>query len=279
MTTAPLDALRQAAIAREPDRYFAATLAPEGLRYDLIALTAFAAELANIPTQVREPLAGEIRLQWWRDALAANGDQAAAGNPIAVAMRDAIRRHGLPAEIIDGVIDSYADALHGERPANEQALIDYLSAGEGGLFRLAARISAGDETGELWPITRTAGLAYGLSRALLHLPSEGAARLPIPRTLLSDGDLAEAAGDIKNPAASAAIGTLVVLSQDAMREITPQLAKLSRVQRPPFLPLAMVRPNLRALEAWLQRGGSTSIEPLAISRLLRMTWTHASGRF
>lgn len=70
MNAAPLDTLRQAAIAREPDRYFAATLAPEARRYDLIALTAFAAELANIPTQVREPLAGEIRLQWWRDALA-----------------------------------------------------------------------------------------------------------------------------------------------------------------------------------------------------------------
>lgn len=280
MTTAPLDALRQAAIAREPDRYFAATLAPEALRYDLIALTAFAAELANIPTQVREPLAGEIRLQWWRDALAANGDQAAAGNPVAVAMRDAIARHGLPAQIIDSVIDSYADVLHGERPANEQALIDHLSAGEGGLFRLAARISAGDESGELWPVTRAAGLAYGLSRALLRLPSEGAARLPIPRTLLSNADLTEAAGDIKNPAASGAIGTLVALSQDAMREFSPQLAKLSRVQRLPFLPLAMVRPNLRALEAWLQRGaGATPIDPLSITRLLRMTWAHASGRF
>ncbi len=278
MTTAPLDALRQAAITREPDRYFAATLAPEALRYDLIALTAFAAELANIPTQVREPLAGEIRLQWWRDALASNGDQAAAGNPIAVAMRDAIARHGLPVEIIDGVIDSYADALHGERPANEQALRDHLSAGEGGPFRLAARISAGSETGELWPISRTAGLAYGLSRALLRLPSEGAARLPIPRTLLSDADLAETAADIKSPALTAAIAALIQIARGAMAEITPQLAKLSRVQRLPFLPLAMVRPNLRALEAWLQRGGSTAIEPLAISRLLRMTWAHASGR-
>jgi phytoene synthase len=278
MNAPPLDALRQAAIAREPDRYFAATLAPEARRYDLIALTAFAAELANIPTQVREPLAGEIRLQWWRDALATKGDQSAAGNPIAVAMRDAIARHGLPAEIIEGVIDSYADALHGERPPNEQALSDHLSAGEGGLFRLATRISAGDETGELWPISRAAGLAYGLSRALLHLPSDGAARLPIPRTLLSDTELAESAADVRNPALSAAIGALIALSRGAMADISPPLAKLSRAQRLPFLPLVMVRPNLRALEAWLQRGGATSIEPLSISRLLRMTWAHASGR-
>jgi phytoene synthase len=153
-----------------------------------------------------------------------------------------------------------------------------MSAGEGGLFRLAARISAGDETGELWPIARTAGLAYGLARALLHLPSEGAARLPIPRTLLSDADLAEAAADIRNPALSAAISALLALSRGAMADISPLLAKLSRAQRLPFLPLAMVRPNLRALEAWLKRGGAAPTEPLSISRLLRMTWAHASGR-
>lgn len=193
-------------------------------------------------------------------------------------MRDAIARHSLPVEIINGVIDSYADALHGERPVTEQALSDHLSAGEGGLFRLAARISAGEETGELWPISRTAGLAYGLSRALLRLPSDGAARLPIPRTLLSDTELAEAAADIRNPALSVAIGALCELARDAMRDISPQLAKLSRAQRLPFLPLAMVRPNLRALERWLQRGGATPIDPLSISRLLRMTWAHASGR-
>ena len=64
----------------------------------------------------------------------------------------------------------------------------------------------------------------------------------------------------------------------ALSDIAPQLAKMSRAKRLPFLPLAMVRPNLRALEAWVQRGGAASIEPLPIGRLLRITWAHARGR-
>ena len=276
MSEAPLDALRNTAIAREPDRYFAATLAPAAIRFDLITLAAFAAELTNIPVQVREPLAGEIRLQWWRDALAANGAEAAAGHPVAVPLRAAIARHALPIAILDAVIDSHADTLHGERPADEAALASLMTTREGGLFQLAARIAGGEQHGDIWQIARTAGLAYGISRALVHLPAEGG-RLPIPRSLLSDEALAQA-GDTASSLASA-IAALGQRARTALSDIAPQLAKMSRAKRLPFLPLAMVRPNLRALETWVQRGGAASIEPLPISRLLRISWAHARGRF
>ena len=68
-----------AAIAREgePDRYLAALLAPAPEREALLALAAFAAELTRIPLRVvQEPMMGEIRLEWWRTALA-SGDVAA----------------------------------------------------------------------------------------------------------------------------------------------------------------------------------------------------------
>lgn len=279
MAEAPLDALRDAAIAREPDRYFAATLAPTTIRYDLITLTAFAAELANIPTQVREPLAGEIRLQWWRDALAANGAESAAGHPVAVPLRAVIARHALPVEILDAIIDSYADMLHGERPADKAALEAHMAAREGGLFRLAAQIAGADHIGDIRQISRTAGLAYGIARALVRLPAEGAARLPIPRSLLSDDELAQTPAGGATPRLASATSALDQLARTALSDIAPQLAKMSRVKRLPFLPLAMVRPNLHALETWVQRGGAASIEPLSISRLLRITWAHARGRF
>jgi len=279
MVEGPLDALRDAAVAREPDRYFAATLAPAAIRHDLVTLAAFGAELANIPLQVREPLAGEIRLQWWRDALATNGAEAAAGHPVAVPLRAAIAHHALPAEILDAIIDSFADALHGDRPADETALAAHMAAREGGLFQLSARIVGVSEIGDIQPITRAAGLAYGISRALVRLPAEGAARLPIPRSLLSDDELAESGVDATTPRLASALSALGDLARTALSEIAPQLAKMSRAKRLPFLPLAMVRPNLHALETWVRRGGAASIEPLPIGRLLRIAWGHARGRF
>src|SRR5690606_28633495 len=99
----------------------------------------------NISTQVREPLAGEIRLQWWRDALSPAGTEAAGGHPVAIAMRATIARHALPTDIIDAIIDSFADPLHGDRPADADAVSALMAAGEGGLFGLATRISAADD--------------------------------------------------------------------------------------------------------------------------------------
>lgn len=278
MAEAPLAALRDAALAHEPDRYFAATLAPEAIRYDLIVLAAFAAELANIPTQVREPLAGEIRLQWWRDALAPPGAEAAGGHPVAIAMRATIARHALPGDIIDAVIDSFGDPLHGERPADADAVRAIMAAGEGGLFRLAARICTADDIEDMWQLTRAAGLAYGLSRALLRLVAGGAARVPIPHSLLTEEQMAQGDLDGENPRLVAAVEALSDLVRDGLADIAPQFAKMSRGKRLPFLPLAMVRPNLRALEAWSKRRGAASAEPLRISRLLRITWARASGR-
>ena len=60
-----LSALRDS----DRDRYLACLLSPADKRGPLSALYAFHAEIARIRDLVREPLPGEIRLQWWRDVL------------------------------------------------------------------------------------------------------------------------------------------------------------------------------------------------------------------
>ena len=54
----------------------------------------------------REPAMGEIRLQWWRDALAAPDAGARTGNPVADAVRDAMHRCDLPVALLLDVIDA-----------------------------------------------------------------------------------------------------------------------------------------------------------------------------
>ena len=67
--------------------------APAALRADLFALYGFAAEIARIPDQVSEPTLGEIRLQWWRDALQAAAERGGATARRSARLRDAIARH------------------------------------------------------------------------------------------------------------------------------------------------------------------------------------------
>jgi 15-cis-phytoene synthase len=281
VSVASLDELREAAIAREPDRYLAATLAPAELRYDLIALAAFAAEISRVPDLVREPLAGEIRLQWWRDALIGGSGDAAAGHPVAVAMRAAIARFALPTEIVERVIDAQADALHGERPIDERAMRKRLAASEGGVFRLAARICAGDvadyDSSNREDDARTAdlaGLAYGLSRGLLRARTYDAARLLIPHSLLSDSER-DAVVDAR---VDAAVDTVSSMARSAHADVAVRMRQMSRRRRLAFLPLAMVRPNLRALQRELGDSAAVPGDALPIGRLLRIGWAHVSGR-
>ena len=98
--------MRAAARELDYDRYLAALLAPAHARYGLMALAAFHGEVARIPLTVREPGVGDIRLQWWRDALATPAGTAT-GNPVADAMREVARAHALPVDKLVGMIDAY----------------------------------------------------------------------------------------------------------------------------------------------------------------------------
>ena len=59
--------------AADKDRYLATLFAPERCRRALFALYAFNVEVARIRELAREPMPGEIRLQWWRDVFSSGG--------------------------------------------------------------------------------------------------------------------------------------------------------------------------------------------------------------
>ncbi|HSF02040.1 MAG TPA: squalene/phytoene synthase family protein, partial [Solirubrobacterales bacterium] len=96
------EVVRATARAHERDRYLAALLARGQPRDDLLALVAFAAEIGRIGSLVSEPAMGEIRLQWWRDALRNPDPATKSGHPVADLTRAAVRRHGLPPGLLIG---------------------------------------------------------------------------------------------------------------------------------------------------------------------------------
>ena len=78
----------------------------------MIALYAFDDELARIPAAVTEPLLGEIRLTWWREAL----DEIFEGRPVrrhpaTQALAEAVGRRKLARQPLEAMIDARFDAL------------------------------------------------------------------------------------------------------------------------------------------------------------------------
>src|SRR5215470_13788315 len=84
--------------AGDKDRWLAALFAPTDRRPHLYALFAFNLEIARVRELAREPMAGEIRLQWWREVIAGTRPGEAAANPVAAALVETVAGRGLPAQ-------------------------------------------------------------------------------------------------------------------------------------------------------------------------------------
>ena len=69
--TSNLDLVTADVKARDRDRYLSVLYAPAAARPALLALHGLDLELAQVVASTTEPMLGEIRLAWWRDALLA----------------------------------------------------------------------------------------------------------------------------------------------------------------------------------------------------------------
>ncbi len=63
-------------------RYASTLFVPAPQRRALLAMYAFNVEVSRVHGQVSQPLPGEMRLQWWTDALAGEGHGGVEGNPV-----------------------------------------------------------------------------------------------------------------------------------------------------------------------------------------------------
>ncbi len=275
MPTAEPDsaALRAAAMPLEPDRAVAATLAPVAAQPALLALSAFAAEVRNVARVVREPMMGEIRLQWWRDALDILERGGTTGNPIADALGAEIRAHALPKGLLLGVIDGRAADLDSEAPADTRSLHVTLQKTEGALFALSARVLGAIDDTRLQSAAHAAGRAYGLTRLLTDLPIALArGHLPLPRDAISADLMATLCAGTITPDAQMLLQSLASDAQNARAVARTHIAALPATQIAAFLPLVMVEPYLRRVLQPGQNPLRDIVDLPPFSRVCRMGW-------
>jgi len=156
----------------DPDRYFSALFAPADKRPSLYALYAFNHEIARIGELVREPMMGEIRLQWWREGLESARAQKPREHDVLRALSQTFARTDLPSELFESILDARGFDFSAETFVADAARDAYLDLTSGNLMRLAARIlGAGDG---LDALAHESGLAYGLAGLLRSRPLHAA---------------------------------------------------------------------------------------------------------
>jgi NADH dehydrogenase [ubiquinone] 1 alpha subcomplex assembly factor 6 len=168
----------------DPDRYLATLFAPPAAREALFALYAFDHEIAKVRHVVREPMAGLVRFQWWRDAL----DGIDAGKPPVQPVVAALRAHWAAfaplRPRLDAAIDGRELELSADPPADLAALERRLEAGCGEIT-LAAVDLLGASDAPAHAAARHLGLALGLIRLVQALPADlDRERMRLPSAML-----------------------------------------------------------------------------------------------
>jgi phytoene synthase len=241
-----------AALVREADRdrYLATLFAPADRRDALFALYAFNVEIARVRDVAREPLPGEIRLQWWREVLAGERDGEAAAHPVAAALRETLARYGFVAAPLLELIEARTFDLYDEPMATVADLELYGIRTQSPVFAMASGIlGAGKAPPELF--TLDAGVAYMIAAMLSQLGRHASRRqLYLPLEVLERHQVA--ADDIYAGRASAPLlAALAEMRKLAREHLAAAQAKLTSAPPeilPAFLPVALVGPMLRRME-------------------------------
>jgi phytoene synthase len=168
----------------DKDRYLASLFAPAAMRRHLHALFAFATETARVREAAREPLPGEIRLQWWRDALEGEGRGDVSANPVSAALLDTIGLCALPRARLIALIDAHVFDLYDDAMPGLADLDAYAERTCGILFELGAQILGGADSAHA-SAAAPAGIAYGVAQRLRSFPRDLSRRqLFVPIDLL-----------------------------------------------------------------------------------------------
>lgn len=239
------------ALVREADhdRFLADLFAPAERRPHLHALQAFNIEIARVGEIAREALTGEIRLQWWRDALAGRAHGEVRAHPVAAALIDTIARCALPGAPLQMLIDARGRDLYREPVRTLAELETYGRQTASTLFELAGRIL--DPGARVSDVASAGGAAYALAALMRALPAHAVhGRIFIPLDLLERHGVQpdEVTSGTAGAGLKAAIAELAQVARERLAEARRGWGSVASSARPAFLPLALVAPLLDRIE-------------------------------
>jgi len=250
--------------AADRDRFLATLFAPVEHRGALFALYSFNLEIARVREAAHEPLAGEIRLQWWSDLIAGEARGDVEANPVAAALRATMARYRLPVEPLKALIAARRFDLYDEPMATLADLEAYAAGASCGLIAVAARILAGGRDPDIAAIARHGGVGHAVAgllnafaihaaRGQLYVPIEILDRHGVGRQPLLGGQ--------GTPELRAALAEMRLHARRHLAAARDLLAAVPGAVMPALLPVALAGPTL----ARMDRRGYDPFVPVEIA--------------
>jgi phytoene synthase len=237
--------------AADKDRFLATLFAPAEHRAALHALYACNIEIARVRELVREPLAGEIRLQWWSDVLHGAGRGEIEANPVAAALLAAIARYHLPVERLEALIGARRFDLYDEPMRTLADLESYAEGTSASLIVLATQILTEGGESDVSALARHAGLAHAIAGLLKAFPIHAArGQLYVPLEVLErhSAHREDAVSGQATPALRAALAEMRLTARRHLAAACDLIAAAPASVVPGLLPVALAGPTLARME-------------------------------
>lgn len=236
-------------LVREADRhrYLAALFAPADRRGALFSLYAFDIEISRIRDLAREPMPGEIRLQWWREVLEGQRAGEAAANPVAASLLAALARNRLTATKLIALVEARRFDIYDEPMPTLAAIQSYASNTAGAIFDCATRLLG--EASEENAIE--AGQVQTIANVIALLPRHAARRqlfLPLDMLRQYGAEPDDVFATRASPGLRTVLAELRLRARRHLKRITEQSADIPEKIWPAFVSLAPLRPWLNAME-------------------------------
>lgn len=252
----------EAVRAADKDRWLASLFAPEAARRDLMALYAFNLEVASVRERVSEPLPGEVRLQWWRDALTGEARGDATAHPVAAALLDVIRRRNLPVAPFANLIDARVFDLYDDLIPTVGDLEGYCGETSSALMQLAALVlNEGTDPGTA-DLAGHAGIAYAVTGLLRAFPLHAArGQVFIPADLLAHHGVTreDIVAGRTSPGLSAALAALRDLARRHLEAARAEAARAKPQLAAAFVAVEAAALYLKRMDAFVQAPFSTTV--------------------
>jgi phytoene synthase len=256
------------------DRYLATLVLPADARPHVTAILAFNADIAAIRQRVSGPQPGEIRLQWWNDALKGDGHGEVRQNPLADALLDTIARFNIPVGTLQRLIGARRFDLYDDPMPDLETFEGYTGETASTLFQLAAmilnkgeQVEQGDAAGHLG----VAQAMLGHLRAFGFTASQG--RIMLPWTILEANGVRETEifRGQDSEGLHAALSQIAELAEDHLQKARIAISALPKHLRPAFASIALLE---KQLADWKQSGApfAPPVDDPDWRKIARLTW-------
>ena len=258
------------------DRFQTALFAPAARREALFALYAFNYEVARVRETVSEPVLGQIRLQWWRESIAAAYEDGPLRRHIVVEpLTAAIRAQGLTRAHFDRLIDAREGDLEEASFGSLGALEQYAEASSARLVYLAletlgVRDAAAEQAGF------HIGIAYALAGLLRAMPFQArAGRLIIPADIATQTelDVADYRALRSTPALRKATAAIAAAAAQHLASARAHRRSIARRALPALLPAIIAERSL----VRLKRAGYDPFDPTLAAPDTMQSWRLAAA--